>query len=450
MSALEPSPLGGNINLRRRKHPSVRERRSGNWSFMRVHIRRGQNIRISGLPDQTRRERPVIASVGLSGRDYPGLRPEFRVEIGQRIVSGQTLLVDRRRPVIAVTSPITGAVADLKRRDPETGAFAISVAADNADNAEPPTLDVPEVWRSGKTVREVLLSSGLWTVLQERPFGQLADPDNAPEAILVTAMAADALAPDPFTVIAGHEDDFATGIEALELLTAGPLHVCQASGPQLSEKSVIFSGPYPAGLPGTHIHHLCPVGRNRRVWSLNYQEVIAIGHLFNTGRLLTERTIALAGPGVHEPRLLTVPFGADIQDVTAAGLHGGDLRIISGAFLSGREDHYIGRTHLQVSVLQTARARGGWKSYLRAVSAAPTNMVGPIIPIWAHQRIFPFGILPVPLLRALAVGDSDMAEQLGCLELVEEDVALLSYVCPSNNDYAPMLRAVLNELRRNR
>jgi len=405
---------------------------------MKIRLRRGLDIGISGVPAGSIDGRQAVASVGLSGLDHPDIRPDFLVEQGQSVISGQALLRDRRRPEIVVTSPATGTVTSLVRRDPETAAFLVSLAVSNADPAQ---LNVPEDWRCSDGVRAVLMESGLWTCLLERPFGRIPDPDGMPDAICVTAMPADRLAPDPAIVMAGHDTDFAAGIEALHKLAGGPVHICQGPGPELAANAVTFSGIYPAGLPGTHVHHLCPVENGHRVWTLNYQDVMAIGHLFNAGQIETRRTIALAGPGVRTPCLMRVPVGADLDDLARGRLLDGEYRMVSGPLLSGRDAQFLGRAHLQVCVLPT-----GWTPGKRVI-APSSRTVGPIIPIAAHQKAFPFDLPVVPLLRALAVGDSETARELGCLGLLEEDVAVLSYVCPSNNDYAPMLRAVLDELR---
>lgn len=410
----------------------------GRTGLTQIRLRRGLDIRVSGIPTSSTVARQAVSSVGLSGLDYPEVRAEFLVEQGQSVVAGQALLRDRRRPKIVVTSPTNGTVTALVRRDPETAAFFIGLAATDTD---PVPYDVPREWRRGDVVRSVLLESGLWTCLLERPFGRIPDPDGMPDAIFVTAMPADRLAPDTAVAMAGHESDFSVGIEALGQLADCPVHVCQGPGPELAANTVTFTGAYPAGLPGIHVHHLCPVENGRRAWTLNYQDVMAIGHLFNVGRLETNRTIALAGPGARTPCLLRAPLGANIEDIVRGRIYDGDLRLVSGPLLSGRETQYLGRAHLQVCVLPIGWRTGKWAILPRV------RRVGPIIPVAAHEKAFPFDLPAVPLLRAIAVGDSETSRDLGCLELLEEDIAVLSYVCPSNNDYAPMLRAVLNELR---
>ena len=243
-------------------------------------------------------------------------------------------------------------------------------------------------------------------------------------------------------------------------------------------RRVEFSGPHPAGLPGTHIHHLDPVAADRTVWHIGYQDVIAIGKLFGEGKLWVERIVALGGVGFERPRLVTTRLGANIDDLVAgtlkeAGPRDGPPRLISGSVLNGRTaagpEAYLGRYHCQISAIPDggqSRLFGWLDPFRRSYSFAglfrrrqahkkllpfsssrmgrPTAMV----PVDAFEHIIPMDILPVPLLRALLVRDTDQAQALGCLELDAEDLALASFVCPGKIDYGTVLRINLDRIER--
>jgi Na+-transporting NADH:ubiquinone oxidoreductase subunit A len=206
---------------------------------------------------------------------------------------------------------------------------------------------------------------------------------------------------------------------------------------------------------------------------LGYQDVIAIGKLFTTGRIWTERIVALAGPMVREPRLVRARLGADLEALTRGELADGAVRIVSGSVLSGRAarwpENYLGRFHAQVSVIAEAEAGSdrtlaeaadrGFSTYSLSVSRTPrkhkfsltTALHGrpkAMVPLGQFEWVMPLDILPTQLLRALLVGDTDMAQALGCLELVEEDLALCSFVCPSKLNYGPLLREALEHIER--
>ncbi len=417
--------------------------RRGPRAKTHFRIRRGLDIAISGAPRQEVGAEPRISTAALMIEDYPGLRPALKVAIGDRVAAGEVLFVDRRRPDISYTAPVAGTVLSTMGHAPRgpDHLLEIRIEGDAARSFETPGEEPTE-----DDARTLLLESGMWPALRARPFGHVPDPDARPDAILVTAMDSEPLAADAAFVISERKDDFSAGLKVLARLTDGPVHVCQAPGPILAPDAVTFAGPHPAGLPGTHAHLLCPTDGGRSIWHLDYQDVIAMGGLFLRGAPSTERIISLAGPGVRDPRLCRVPPGASLGDLTAGELLDADMRVISGSVLSGRKAPYLGRYHLQVSAIAE-----GWDAPKRSfpprvTSTALNGRRGPLVPVAAFERVMPFDIPPVPLLRALLVGDRDVARRLGCLELVEEDLALASYVCPGRTDYGRLLRAVLDDI----
>ncbi|MGB1438515.1 MAG: NADH:ubiquinone reductase (Na(+)-transporting) subunit A, partial [Luminiphilus sp.] len=258
-----------------------------------------------------------------------------------------------------------------------------------------------------------------------------------------------------------------------------PVYLCTAPGSGIASgghtriKQVDFSGPHPAGLPGTHIHFLMGAALNRIAWTIGYQDVIAVGQLFLSGQLYTDRVVSLAGPQVERPRLIRTRVGADLQALTAGELATGETRLLSGSVLGGRavqsDTAYLGRYHNQVTALAEGRDRAfmGWLSpgmakhsvmgiYLSSwlgmkPSAMTTNTNGSeraMVPVGNYERVMPLDILPTQLLRALLVGDTETAQALGCLELDEEDLALCTYVCPGKYEYGPILRENLTRIEK--
>ncbi len=332
---------------------------------------------------------------------------------------------------------------------------------------------------SREQVRDQLVASGLWTALRTRPFSRIPRLDAEPTSLFVTATDSNPLAAEPAVVIAQATEAFIHGLEVLARLTDGPVHVCTSRGanvpvPQRAPfRRHEFEGPHPAGLAGTHVHFLDPVGAERTVWHIGYQDVIAVGRLFTTGRLAVERIVALGGPAVREPRLVRARLGASTEDVIGELTGDGDYRIISGSVLNGRRATdwaaYLGRYHIQVSVLAEATERQlfGWitpglnkfsatnalaSAFFRrkrfALNTSQNGSARGMVPIGSCERVMPLDILPTQLLRALLVRDTDTAQALGCLELDEEDLALCSFVCPGKYDYGPALRATLEQIER--
>ena len=329
-------------------------------------------------------------------------------------------------------------------------------------------------------IRALLLESGLWIALRGRPFSRVANPADRPHSVFVTATDTNPLAPSVETIMAGAQGAFETGLFALAKLTDGPLFVCTAKDLPLTLPQVerlrheVFTGPHPSGTVGLHIHRLDPVDRQKIVWHVGYQDVIAIGRLFERGEFWTDRVIALAGPSVTDPRLLRTRLGAALGDLVRGELAGGEHRVIAGSVLSGRAAAgevfgYLGRYHQQVSVIEEGREREflGWlgpgfdrfstvNTFVSrllpgrrfALTTSTNGSRRAVIPIGMYERVMPFDLMPTFLARALAMRDAERAEELGCLELDEEDLALCSFVCPGKSDFGPWLRDVLTEIEK--
>jgi len=437
----------------------------------KITIKKGLNLPISGAPRQEIAEGPPVDTVAVLGPDYVGMRPTMVVQVGDRVKQGQVLFSDKKTPGVLYTAPACGEVVAVNRGAKRAlESVVIRVAGDDAETfpqyaaSELDGLDPSEV-------RDNLVRSGLWTAFRTRPFSKVPAPESAPRSIFVTAMDTSPLAARADVVLAEAPEDFVFGLKVLGRLTPGKLFVCKSPGAAIpgedleSVEPAQFEGPHPAGLPGTHIHFLDPVGREKTVWHVGYQDVIAIGRLFITGRLDPRRVIALAGPAVHDPRLIRTRRGASTDQLVEGQLAEGDHRVISGSVLSGHTAEgtlaFLGRYHLQVSALAEGRRRKffGWvmpgfdkfstkrvfASSLRPGKTFPmtTNRHGgprAIVPIGAYEKVVPLDILPTFLLRALEVDDVEQAEALGCLELDEDDLALCTFVCPGKGDYGVMLR----------
>ncbi len=446
---------------------------------MEFKLKKGLDLPVEGEPEQAIYEGPTTGSVALVGSDYIGLKPTMQVETGDQVGLGQVLFTDRNTPGVSYTSPGSGTVTAINRgprRILESVVIRLEGDAQRTFAAYDP-MELPEL--STDRVRENLLTSGLWTALRTRPYSKVPAPDAHPEAIFVLAMDSNPLAARPEVTVERYRHDFINGLTVIKKLTEGRVYVCKAPQADIpidnsaAVDAVTFAGPHPAGLVGTHIHFLSPVDARHTVWHLNYQDLIAIGRLFTTGRLSVERIISLAGPVVKKPRLIRTRIGVNVQDILQGELHDVECRVVSGSILSGRRATstvgYLRRYHLQISALAEGRTREflGWlapgtnrfsatnvflsslfKGRRFPLSTSQNGSPRAMIPVEAYQQVMPLDILPTQLLRALVVGDTDMAQALGCLELDEEDLALCTFVCPSKYEYGPVLRAALTQIEK--
>ncbi|MCK5639890.1 MAG: Na(+)-translocating NADH-quinone reductase subunit A [Gammaproteobacteria bacterium] len=444
-----------------------------------IKIRKGLDLPVTGGPQQVIEDRSVTR-IAVLGSDYVDVKPVVQVEEGTRVKRGQLLFTDKKLPGVNFTTPAGGVVRAIHRGEKRSLLSLIIDVDASEDSLVFKSYSRNELRQlSGIQVRENLLQSGLWTCLRTRPYNKVPAADSMPHSIFVTAMDSNPLAADPSVVIQGQGQSFLDGLNVLSVLSVGKLFVCHESGadiPHSDNPSVVtetFSGPHPEGLVGTHIHFLDPVSLHKTVWHVNYQDVIAIGHLFINGELDVQRVISLAGSQVERPRLLRTRIGASIEQLTVEKLFSDEHRVISGSILCGRqvteEIAYLGRYHHQVSVLPEEHEqellgwlKPGWNKFsiFNLFSSAfrrhknftfTTSSGGearPMVPIGTYEAVMPLDILPTPLLRALIVGDTDTALALGALELDEEDLALCTFVCPGKYDYGPLLRDVLRRIEK--
>ncbi|WP_253377559.1 Na(+)-translocating NADH-quinone reductase subunit A [unidentified bacterial endosymbiont] len=440
-------------------------------------IKSGLDLPIAGAPEQSISLNTSVRHVAILGDDYNGMRPAMLVKPGERVVKGQALFEDKKNPGVMFTAPASGVVTAIHRGERRV-MHAVVIRIEGNEQREFKRHDLATLGElSREVVQRQLLDSGLWTAFRTRPFSKSPVPDCEPAAIFVTAIDTNPLSADPQPIISMQQEAFDAGLTLLTRLTAGKVHVCQAGGGGLNghpQRRVTFSeftGPHPAGLVGTHIHFLEPVSLSRQVWHLNYQDVIAIGQLFLTGELCSERIIAIGGPQVANPRLIQTLTGADIAELLSGELKEGENRVISGSVLSGRHatgpQAYLGRYHLQVSVIAEGREKElfGWVLPGKEKFSLTRTTLGhflrkkrfnftssthggerAMVPIGSYERVMPLDILPTLLLRDLLAGDTDSAQDLGCLELDEEDLALCTYVCPGKYEYGPVLREVLTRI----
>ena len=447
---------------------------------MHVTIKKGLDLPIAGLPEQVIEKGNAAQSVAILGDDYVGMKPTMLVKEGQAVKLGEALFTDKKIPGVIFTSPAAGTVKAINRGNKRVlQSVVIELAGD--DEITFKQYDKAALTKlTREEVKQNLIAAGLWTALRTRPYSKSPHPDSHPHSIFVTATDSHPLAANPNVVIDRYYDDYLHGLTVLTALTDGKVMVCQTKDATLksppNDRISIhtFSGLHPAGLAGTHIHFIDPVGTKKTVWHLNYQDTIAIGKLFTTGRLWTERIIALAGPLVTKPRLICTRLGANTDDLLQNEVQNLPYRAISGSVLHGHTAAhwaaFIGRFHQQVSVIAEHKVREpfGWirpggankfsvlnlfisKLLNKKNLALTTSQNGSpraMVPAGAFEMVMPLDVLPTQLLRALVVKDTDAAQALGCLELDEEDLALCSFACSGKFDYGPMLRINLDQIEK--
>jgi len=442
-----------------------------------IKIKKGLDLPITGAPEQTIGNTITVSKVALLGEEYVGMRPTMHVQVGDVVKKGQLLFEDKKNLGIKFVAPASGEVIEVNRGARRVlQSVVIGLKGDAAIAFDKIDADAILTTERQKLVN-TLIESGLWTALRTRPFSKAPAIDSTPHSIFVTAIDTNPLAVDPQLIIAERENDFANGIKVLnQLASGGKIFVCKASGAKIEASGDNvevheFAGPHPAGLAGTHIHHLDPVSAAKKVWHVNYQDVIAIGATITSGELDTSRVISIAGPAAKTPTIVRTQIGAYTNELVKGQFDDIPTRVISGSVLNGTKasgpQAYLGRFHLQISLIveDTEKKFLGWitpggdkhsvtRAYLGHLSPKRLfNMTSTtngsdrsMVPIGNYERVMPLDVIPTLLLRDLLSGDTDGAQTLGALELDEEDLALCTYVCPGKYDYGPVLREALSTI----
>ncbi|MBQ5935894.1 MAG: Na(+)-translocating NADH-quinone reductase subunit A [Bacteroidales bacterium] len=434
-----------------------------------IRLKKGLDLPISGaaLAEVTARVTPDL--VAVKPTDFRGMVPRLLVKEGDSVMAGTPLFADKKNPGMVFCSPVSGTVDAVVRGD-KRKLLAVRIKADGRGEAV--RFDVPKIASLDKEgMTELLLRSGLWPCLKQRPFGTVADPAAEPKAIFISGMNTAPLGPDPEFAL---KDDFAAlqaGVDALGKLTRGGVHLSLAArsfaGGELHKLTGVvfhqFEGPHPAGNVGVQINHISPINKGEVVWTVDLHLVAVIGRFFLKGVYDTRRIITVAGPAAVKPSYVEVPAGVSMSSLVSY-FEQGNVRVVSGDVLSGEavgRDGFLGFYHNQVSVLQEGDyyEMFGWINPFRSkkfsVSRAypaflrrkkydmDTNENGgerPFLMNDVYNKVLPMDIYPLYLFKACLAGDPDKMEQLGIYEVIEEDVALCEYVCPSKVEIQNIIR----------
>ncbi len=438
-----------------------------------VKLKKGLDIRLKGQADKILNPELQTSRYAVKPVDFPGLTPKLNVRVGDRVLAGSPLFHDKLRPEVLFTSPVSGTVTAVVRGDRrKLLEVVIEKSGDefiDFSKADPASITSDEI-------KEKMLKSGLWPAVRQRPYHIVARHTDTPKAIFISAFDTAPLAPD-FNFIFDNSSDssFKTGLKALKKLTQGSLYlsVDGKKGPSdvlsgAPAEIIKVSGPHPAGNVGVQIHHIDPVNKGEVVWYVNPQDVIAIGRLFEEGRYLHERIIAMTGSEVIKPQYYRIRSGSAIHPLTRENILPGNVRYISGNVLTGSKidaDGFLGYYDSQITVIPEGDYFEffGWmmpgfdkysfyktfasKLFPKKEYSLDTNFHGgerAFVLTGQYEKVVPMDIYPMQLLKAILAEDIDMMENLGIYEIAEEDFALCEYICPSKIEIQAIVRKGLD------
>ena len=427
-----------------------------------IELKKGLDIPIKGVAARKVVKTVVPATVAVKPTDFKGLVPRLLVREGDRVLAGSPVLADKQRPEVLFTSPVSGTVKEVVRGD-KRKLLAVVVEADGEGGCVDFGARAVQAL-DGDSVRELLLKSGLWPFIVQRPYGVMADPALKPKAVFVSALDTAPLAPDTDFALADKASDIQTGLTALSKLTEGGVHLSigsadYAKSPFHKMEGVIthiVSGPHPAGNVGVQISHVSPIRKGETVWTVSPLGVAAIGHLVNTGKVDLSRKVAVTGPAAEDPAYVETIAGAPVADLVTVSE---GVRVVDGDVLTGQvlsPDGYLGFFTDQITLLREGNEREvlGWAKIFRPKVHSSsrtyfswlcpkkkydmdTNLHGGVrafVQSKCFEDVTPMEIFPIYLIKACLAGDIDKMEKFGIYEVLPEDLALCDYVDPSKNE----------------
>ncbi len=438
-----------------------------------IKIRKGLNIPLKGVPLPPVKRSDYALTYAVKPSDFHGSRPKPLVKKGDKVKAGTALLFDKNNPEILFTSPVSGIIDSIQRGERRV-IEEVVIIPDQKQDYEPFTKGDPAELGEEK-IKENLIKSGLWIAIRQRPFNVVADPGIRPTAIFISGFDTSPLAPD-MNLLIDDKESFNTGIQALNQLTRGDIHVSLNAESPRSEifeqaphvRLHYFKGPHPAGNVGIQMHHIAPLIKGEIVWTLHPQHVMMIGRLFLHGIYDASKTIALTGSEVKTPGYYKIISGTSIEPLIKDNIVPGDVRFISGNVLTGEKifkKGHLGFFDSQFTVIPEGRHKKflGWISpgtkkfsasgtflsriFRKQVYRMDTNMSGgrrAFVVSGEYEKVLPMDIYPVHLLKAILIKDIDLMDQLGINEVVEEDLALCEYICTSKTEVQEILRNGIN------
>jgi len=438
-----------------------------------IRLSKGLDIKLLGEPEKTLKT-IECKKFAIKPTDFHAVIPKLLVAPGDKVKAGTPLFYNKYREEVMFCAPVSGVVTDVVR-GPKRVIEEIRLECDgNDDFVDLGRADIGGLSR--EDIVSKLLKSGAWPMIRQRPYSTIANPDDAPKAIHISAFDSAPLAPDYNFVIQNEKEGFKAGLEVLKKLTSGIVHLnvhttatrsevfLESSGVQINR----FTGPHPAGNVGIQIHHIDPINKGDVVWYVNPMDVAAIGKVFIEGRFNPKRIYAVTGSEVLQPHYVQSTIGINVWDLTSGAFKDGAVRMISGNVLTGtyvEKDGYMGFYHHQFTAIPEGKHREflGWalpgfskfsKSRTFFSWLTPnrryrldTNLNGgyrAYVVTGEYETVLPMNIYPVHLIKAIMVDDIEQMEKLGIYEVDEEDFALCEVICTSKTEVQSIIRKGLD------
>ncbi len=441
-----------------------------------IKISKGLKIKIDGIATAKTSKVKHANVIEINPDHYHGVVPKMLVKGGETLQAGSAVFYDKNNEAMKFVSPVSGKVREVVRGERRK---VMSIVIDADATIDYLKFDTGAA-KNADDLKALLLESGLWSLIKQRPFDIIANPGKAPKAIFISTFDSAPLAPDYEYVMKERMDDFRAGLQVLKQVSGAKIHLGLKSADSIftavkEVDSTIFTGNHPAGNVGVHINHIDPVNKGENVWTLQVQDVAIIGRFMKTGTVDMTKLVALTGPEVENSQYFETIAGNSIAEIVKGNLKKSDipLRYISGNVLSGTkisENGYLTPYDSQISVIdegsQTHELFGWAMPRFNKFSASSmfftkflpnkkfkwdARMLGgprSIIMSGEYESVFPMDILPEHLIKSMMARNIDRMEQLGAYEVAPEDFALCEFVDTSKLPLQAIVRAALDDMRK--
>jgi Na+-transporting NADH:ubiquinone oxidoreductase subunit A len=439
-----------------------------------IKIKKGLNINLLG---EAKKSISLYNAkeYAIKPTDFIGVFPRLLVKEGDAVKAGSPIFHDKFKEKVVFVSPVSGTIKQIKRGDKRVLEEIIILTDEKNDSIEFGKHDPNTMDRT--SIIEFLIQCGIWPMVRQRPYSVIANPEDTPKSIFISAFDSSPLAPDLSMIIKDDLNNFKTGLDVLAKLTSGKVHLGLPEGRSelagiKGVETTFYSGPHPAGNVGIHIHKLNPINKGEVVWTVNAQDVVIIGRLFQEGKYDSSIVIALTGSEIKNPQYFKTLKGAYIKDLLKDNLTSQNVRFISGNVLTGtkvKQDGYLGFYHQQITVIPEGNYYEffGWalpglnkfsfsKSFFSYLSPNKkfrfdTNLHGgerALVMTGQYEQVLPMDVLPMQLIKSCIIEDIEQMEKLGIYEVDEEDFALIEFIDTSKTDIQKIIRNGLDLLRK--
>lgn len=444
----------------------------------KINLKKGYDIKLTGGIESKVVENKFTTTVALKPQQYVGISPIPKVEVesGQNVLAGDVIFYDKKKPEVLYTSPVSGEIIEIRRGD-KRSITEIVILADKEQKYK--QFEVPSDIAFREELVKFLLDTGAWTMINERPYDVVPDIDTKPQNIFISTFDTAPLAPDNNIFVNGNETAFQKGVDVLAKLTEGNVILGvkgddnQSPAFTQAKNCVVkyINGVHPSGNVGVQIHHIAPIKGHNKVWTMNVQQVIALGNLFITGKFVRNQIIAITGNELVKPQYLLTYQGASVKELLEGKILNSNVRFISGDVLSGKQialDGYLNSDDDQLTVISEGDQYEmfGWLLPLSPRPSISGTFPNGLIPDYKfnantnthgekrafvvtgqYEEVLPMNIYPQHLFKAILEKDVERMEGLGIHELTEEDVALCEFVCTSKQPLQSLLREGLDYMR---